>query len=111
MPFHKIFDKLHDCCGETLVETLAAILIAALSVALLFTCVTAADRINRQAQDADKVYFNSLSEAEKQTTPASVPGTPKVKVEEAVTHSTADIDIKLYGKDSVSGKSSVYSYK
>ena len=42
--------KLNSTRGETLIETLAAILVAALSVALLVGAVTVSGQINRQAQ-------------------------------------------------------------
>ena len=43
-------EKLQSTRGETLVEALAAILICALSVALLFSAVMASARMDRLAQ-------------------------------------------------------------
>lgn len=60
--------KLHSSRGETLIETLAAILIASLSVALLFTCIMASVRMDETARAADARYYAALSAAEKQET-------------------------------------------
>lgn len=48
--------KLKDNKGETLVELMAAILIASLSVALLFSCVMVATNINQKAKIRDKDF-------------------------------------------------------
>ena len=63
----RITERLRTRRGETLVETLAAILVAALSVGLLLTCVTAADRINRSARAADDDFYQQLDAAEGRT--------------------------------------------
>ena len=59
-------EKLQSAQGETLVETLASILICGLSVALLFNAVMASVRMNRTAQEADAQYYRDLSRAERQ---------------------------------------------
>lgn len=64
---------LHNSRGETLIEVLASILIAALSVALLFTCVMASSTIDNSAQKADIEHYNALSEADAQITPKPDP--------------------------------------
>lgn len=92
--------KLKDSRGETLVELLAAILIAALSVAVLFTCCLASSEMGRETQAADERYYESLSNAEGRR------GTPvdgKVRVAGDSTHT--DVDIQLYGGDGM------YSYQ
>ena len=48
--------KLRSNQGETLVELLASVLIATLSVALLIGCVTASFQLGRQADQSD-TYF------------------------------------------------------
>lgn len=63
--------KLGDSRGETLVELLAAILVAALSVALLFTCCTAAASMDRRAKEVDAEHYAALSAAERQETPVA----------------------------------------
>lgn len=59
-----IAQKLHNERGETLAELLAAILVAALSVTLLFSGIAAAGRINLQAQKADETYYAALNNAQ-----------------------------------------------
>ncbi len=76
--------KWKDGRGETLIEVLAAILIGALSVTLLFGAIMASTTMDRQAQDMDKNYYEVLSKAERQGsgdelfTPETMPGTPPV---------------------------------
>lgn len=61
--------KLNDTRGETLVEMLASILIAALAVALLFTCCMASVEMGRESRAADEKYYEALSAAESQVAP------------------------------------------
>lgn len=63
--------KLRGQRGETLVEVLASILIATLSVALLLGGVAVSVNINRQADAADEAFYENLTAAESRT------GTPK----------------------------------
>ena len=63
-----IVKKLNNRRGETLIETLAAILVASMSTALLFFAVTASVRINEKAAHNDAGYYESISAAEKQET-------------------------------------------
>lgn len=95
--------KLKDSRGETLVELLAAILIAALSVAVLFTCCMASAEMGRETRDADKEYYELLSQAERQDTPETDPDNVTVQVQNG--SATAKITVKLYGGEDL------YSYK
>ncbi len=74
--------KLRDIRGETLVEVLASILIAALSVALLFSAVLASARMARRAEQTDGTFHASLRAAEEQagTDVVTVPDEAKVTV-------------------------------
>lgn len=56
--------KLRNNRGETLVEVMASIVIAALSVALLFSCAMASSNMDRNARDVDGKYYQALSAAE-----------------------------------------------
>lgn len=58
--------KLSQSRGETLVEVLAAVLIASLSVALLFGGIMASSTIGRSALTSDKSFYEDLSDAESQ---------------------------------------------
>ena len=55
--------------GETLVETLAAILVAALSVVLLVGGIAAAGRIGLRTAELDGDFYGQLTAAETQTEP------------------------------------------
>lgn len=91
-------NKLRDDRGETLVEVLASILIASLSVALLFGCVMASANIDRQAQELDEDHYAGLSAAEARTAPvveAKVTVTNEAIVD--LVQRTEKIDVNIYG--------------
>lgn len=84
--------KLKSRRGETLVEAMASIVIAALSVALLFTCVMAASQINRMAREADEAYYAALTAAETQMADADHPvKSGKIEI------NGREFNISLYG--------------
>ena len=56
--------KLKQQKGETLVETLAALLIATLSVMVLTSAITVSARINAQNKSADEQFADDLKIAE-----------------------------------------------
>lgn len=92
--------KLNSQQGETLVEILASILIASLSVALLFTCVMASVQIDRSAQKADEAYYKALTAAETQTDDPEHPTkSGKVTIENGSVEEK--LDITLYGGEGV----------
>ena len=98
--------KLRNSRGETLIEVLASILIAALSVALLFGCVVASSNISTQAKAADSGYYEGFIKAEKQvtpTSPATAAPTGVVTVEGDL--GSACPTVEIYGDNGV------YSYK
>ena len=66
--------RIRDCRGETLLETLAAILIVALSSALLLLGIGAGARISRAADLASEQRNREIDLAERQDAPGS-PGT------------------------------------
>ena len=95
-------EKLNSARGETLVEVMASILIGALSVALLFTAVTASVRMDRIAKAADAAYGTVLNEAEEQATPvtdtAIVPADAgKVTVTNPAVPNAAEVGVGYYG--------------
>ena len=57
-------NKLKSQKGETLVELLAAILISALSVALLMSGVAASIQMIRKSDETDDRFYQALSAAE-----------------------------------------------
>lgn len=77
-----LLKKLRSKCGETLIESVAAILIFTFSSIILLSMVTAATNINQTAKRADSEIRNELYVAEAQTDvfksgglTVSVPGT------------------------------------
>lgn len=91
--------KLRSQQGETLVEVLACILIAALSVSMLFGGVVASLHINEAADLRDADYYQIFTAAESQTTPLSnlAGGSYTVKIENPGTGMEKPLDIHLYG--------------
>ena len=71
----KLFSRLRNARGETLVEALVSILIFTLSSILLFSMLVSASNINRAARAADADRQSQLNFAEAETAtdlPASV---------------------------------------
>lgn len=91
--------KLRNNRGETLVEVMAAILISALSVALLFSCVTASFDMDKDAKELDKNHYKYLSAAETKDGASSEGGAAKPG--KLTIQNTAgpngQVDILLYG--------------
>lgn len=92
--------KLKDNRGETLVEMLASILIAALAVALLFTCCMVSVQMGGQARAADERYYENLSAAEGKTGALE-----NGQVNVAGDASNVKLEIQLYGGEGT------YSYQ
>lgn len=98
--------KLNTDRGETLVEVLASILIASLSVALLFGCVMASSNMDRRAKELDADHYKYLSAAEERSgtsTSAEVTVT-----NEAITDprkNPKEVPVNIYGG------AGMYSYK
>ena len=115
MVVHKLFCKMRGSRGETLVETLAAILIASLSVALLFTFVTAAGDMDKKAREKDYGYtdeagvkhvgdYEALSKAEKSDDSDTSAVSSTVNVS-GTGGATPTFSVKIYGGNGM------YSYK
>lgn len=98
--------KLHNSKGETLVEVLASILICTLSVALLFSGVMAANKINRQAEVSDNGFFDTLSAAEQKNDESPYQTNRTIVVtEKGGTGISKTFKVNYYGD------SKIYSYK
>ena len=92
--------KLQNDRGETLIEVLASILIAALSVTLLFGSIIASSRIDEAAKAVDEEHYAGLAAADAQA-PSGLhtDGTVTIKRTDSspeVTVSPAP-SIKIYG--------------
>lgn len=95
--------KLRNNRGETLVEVMASIVIAALSVALLFSCAMASSNMDRNAQDVDGKYYQALSAAEGRDGTALSSG--KVEIKNTDSDVQSDITISIHGGEGL------YSYR
>ena len=96
--------KLRSQRGETLVEVLASILIAALSVAMLLGGVAVSSNLGRQADTSDEYFYETLTAAENRQAPVTegVSASPVVKLTEGGT--SIDIPVQVYGGEGL------YSY-
>lgn len=97
--------KLKQQKGETLVESLVALLIATLSVMMLTAAITGSARVNKQNRDSDKSYAGDLKKVE------SYDSTPGNMVETGLVFdfndgSPIEIIVELYG-----GTGKLASYK
>lgn len=100
--------KLYNDRGETLIEVLAAILIASLSVALMFGCVMASTTMDDNAKALDQQHYADLTAADAQSAapdpgaaPAPVPGTVTIQRE----------DVKATPGITIYGEGGMYSYR
>ncbi len=90
--------KWKDARGETLIEVLAAILIGALSVTLLFGAVMASGNLDQDAKAADEALNKALELAEKQDTPvADAAIVPTAEVTVANDSGSVPLLVKFYG--------------
>ena len=62
--------KLHNNRGETLVEVLASILVASLSVALMFGCIIVSSNIDVRTKDVDESHYLGLTAADAKAMPS-----------------------------------------
>lgn len=104
--------------GETLVEMLACIVIAVLSVSLLVSGITVSARINQSAEHSDEFFYRALSAAEERSGIVKRPAegeeisetqAPETAISGTInitpdTGSSIDFDVKFYGGEGV------YSY-
>lgn len=110
--------KLHNNRGETLIEVLVSILIAALSITLMFACVMVSTRMDERARALDDAHYSALSEADAQ--PAPIPGADtgippgtvtvaRIDPEDptASPKASQNLDILIYGTEG----GGMYSYK
>ncbi len=87
--------KLRSQAGETLTETLCAVLIVGLAAALLMLLLASSSRMNRTAEARQAKLYEDLSQAEARSTPDPDPMEVVVKVgEESTTYS-----LPAYGRE------------
>lgn len=59
-------EKVRDNRGETLIEVMAAVVVTALSIALLFGTIMACTKIDQSARQSDQEHYSALTKAEVQ---------------------------------------------
>lgn len=84
--------KLKSRRGETLVEALCSVLVAALSAALLAGMVTAASNMNSAARENDAKLYSSITAAETFTG-----DTRTGEITVTVGSQTTDTAVEIYG--------------
>ena len=102
--------KLRNNRGETLIEMLVSILIAALSVTLLFGCIMASSNIDKAARSLDEKHYNALSEAEARPTPPASP-VPTGNVTITLVSPSADPQPNAAPPIEIYGGEGMFSYK
>ncbi len=67
----KLINSKRNTKGETLIETLVAIIILTVSAMLLAEVTTSSTRINLRVEEADEEYRDALETVEKRVSPVS----------------------------------------
>ena len=83
-------NKLRSARGETLTETLMAVLIVGLASVMLAAMIGSASRMNRTALQKDAAYLKALSQVESGTDTGETEGRIVVEVEGT---ETATLDV------------------
>lgn len=93
----RIQRKLHSQRGETLVEVMASILVAVLSVGLLLNGIAVSASINRQGKTMDQYFYETLTAAENRQVPVTegIAAHPSIHIAEGA--KTVDIPVQVYG--------------
>lgn len=104
---YPFFQKLRSRKGESLIESLIAILIFTCASLVMYAMVTTAGNINSEAREADQTYQEQMLIAERGEG-TSTPGNVSVKLNSAdgTAVEIASIDVDIYG-DSANG---LYAY-
>ena len=90
-----IHQKLRSNRGETLVETLAAILVIGLVSGAFAAGISAAAKMNRRAMEKDDALYAAVTAAEQQLPESATPGVIQV----TVGGTSAEIPVSFYGKE------------
>lgn len=98
--FKKIQQKIKDPKGETLVELLVAILISALSVAMLVAGISVSSKMNASTKIRDEKFYEEINLVEQKQASDSKTGTIKIQCGEK----EGEFTVKIYGKEICSYK-------
>lgn len=102
----QIIRKFRSRAGESLVESLIAILIFTLASIVMYTMVTTAADINMSAKEADRNIQAQLVVAEQAETSPSAGTVIFSLVEGDTTTQIMEVDVNIYGNT----KDALYSY-
>lgn len=95
-----VFRKLKTRRGETLIESLVAILAFAISTVVMYSMVTAAMNMNYNAREADKAFQNKVKTAE-QAQGSGRSGTVTLTLTQSPANSQdkkmGEVVVKVYG--------------
>ena len=96
---NKIFKKLRSRAGESLVESLAAILVVTMASIVMYSMVTAAADINLAAKRNDQTVQEQLAIAERAETPDNTGVIDMyIKVGDS-NENVASVPVNIYGVD------------
>lgn len=103
--------KLSGQSGETLVETLFAILITVLSVSLLYGGIMVSAEINQRARQVDDVYYDALAAAESKSCLTPEDPSAPLPQEQIIVTVQAESGIPKETFVTVYGADGLYSYQ
>lgn len=98
---HNIIRRLRDKRGETLIESMASILIFTFASIIMLTMISTATDINRTAKKADRDHFSQMIIAEMAEGSSTAKGTVKFTVNGV----TESVQVDVYGENT-----DLYSY-
>lgn len=102
--------KLHRQSGETLTETLVALLVITLSSVLLFTMVGAASHLNATARQQDDILYDALNQlARQEQAPPPRENADQVTIQQKGGAFSADFPVTYLGDDG--GALHAYQYQ
>ena len=102
----KIWHKIKNRKGESIVEVLCAILVVALAAGLLMSCFTLSRNMAEQAKKADENLLENITNAEVFSSPPTTGLQAEIKYTGSDTPtSSTSIPVDAYGGNNV------YSYK
>lgn len=94
---NKIFKKLRSRTGESLIESLAAILVVTMASVVMYSMVTAAADINTKAKENDLAIQQQMAVAERAER-ASGSGTIYMYIEyNDEQNKVAEVDVDIFG--------------
>lgn len=89
----KIFRRLRSRAGESLIESMAAILIFTMGSIILLSMVSTAADINATAKEADESYNTQIVAAEMTNIEDMVSGTVTVSVNGSTTNDSVSVNV------------------